>query len=125
MPRFLSEAMHKIIPEDGNLVRVDVSGKLTQEDYDALIPSLEQVIARHGSMRLLFVMENFHGWDAGAAWDDFRFGITHASKVGRVAMVGEKSWQKWMAKLGSYFSRDAVKYFDHSQMAEAERWVRA
>lgn len=116
--------MHKIISEEGDLVRVDVSGKLTQEDYDALIPSWEATIARHGSMRMLLVMEDFHGWDPGAAWDDFHFGITHASKVKRIAMVGEKAWQEWMAKVGSFFLRDAVKYFDRSELAEAERWVR-
>ncbi len=115
--------MHKIIPEEGNLVRVEASGKLTQADYDDLIPSFERVIARHGSMRLLFVMENFHGWDVGAAWDDFRFGTTHASKVERVAMVGEKTWQKWMAKLGAYFVPTAVRYFDSSELPIAEQWV--
>ena len=31
-------AMHKIIPKEGNLVRVEVSKRLTQEDYDDLIP---------------------------------------------------------------------------------------
>ena len=116
--------MHKIIPEEGNLIRVIVSGKLTQEDYNALIPSWEQMIARHGSMRMLFIMENFHGWEPGAAWDDLRFDTTHASKVEKVAAVGERAWQKWLMKLGSFFVRDDVKYFDSSQLAEAERWVR-
>ena len=100
-----------------------VEKAMTQADYEELIPGMERVIARHGSMRLLFVMENFHGWEVGAAWDDFRFGTTHASKVERVAMVGEKTWQKWMAKLCSYFVPSAVKYFDHSQVAEAAQWV--
>ncbi len=31
--------MHKIIPQEGNLVRADVSRQLTQSDYDQLIPS--------------------------------------------------------------------------------------
>lgn len=116
--------MYKIIPEEGDLVRVEVRGKLTQEDYDALIPGWEATIARYGSMRMLLLMEDFHGWEPGAAWDDFRFGLTHATKVRRVAMVGEKSWQKWMAKLGGVFLPGAVKYFDRSDLAEAEGWVR-
>jgi hypothetical protein len=116
--------MHKIIPEEGNLIRVIVSGKLTQEDYEALIPSWEQTIARHGSMRMLFVMENFDGWEPGAAWDDLGFDATHARKVEKVAAVGERAWQKWLMKLGSIFVRDDVKYFDSSQLSEAERWIR-
>jgi hypothetical protein len=53
--------MHKIIPMEGDFVRIDVSGRLTQEDYDKLIPSWRSTIARHGKMRMLFVMQDFHG----------------------------------------------------------------
>ncbi|MGI8891654.1 MAG: STAS/SEC14 domain-containing protein [Chthoniobacterales bacterium] len=117
--------MHKITPEKGNVVRVQVSGKLTQEDYDQLIPSWKETIARHGSMRLLLIMEDFEGWKLGAAWDDFRFSTGHAKRIVRVAMVGEKTWQKWMAKLGALFLADEIKYFELSQLVEAERWVHA
>ncbi len=70
---------------------------------------------------MLLLMENFHGWELGAAWDDFRFGATHA--VERVAMVGDKTWEKWMAKIGSFFVSDEVKYFDFSELSDAESWI--
>jgi hypothetical protein len=114
--------MHTIT-EDDNVVSVHVSGKLTQEDYDKLIPSWKATIARHGKMRLLFVMEDFHGWDAGAAWDDFRFDRKHGAQVDRVAMVGEKAWQEWISKLGALFADTTVRYFDRSQLDQAKQWV--
>jgi hypothetical protein len=116
--------MHKIIPEEGNVMRVDASGRLTQSDYDQLIPNWEAFIARHGRVRLLFVMHDFHGWDPHAAWDDFRFGIEHQKSVERIAMVGEKKWQQWMTKIASWFVRADVRYFDASQEDQAERWIR-
>ncbi|HEY4284240.1 MAG TPA: STAS/SEC14 domain-containing protein [Chthoniobacterales bacterium] len=116
--------MHKISPEEGNLLRVDVSGKLTERDYDELIPSCEQMIGRHGSMRLLFVMKDFHGWEPGAAWDDFRFDRAHGAEVERVAMVGEKKWQEWISKLGALFAAAKVRYFDVAELDEAKDWVR-
>ena len=116
--------MHKIIPEDGNLIRIEVSGRLTQEDYDQLIPGWEAAIARHGKMRMIFVMHDFHGWDPHAAWDDFRFDLKHHEQVERIAMVGEKAWQHWMTTIGSWFVEANVRYFDASQESEAERWVR-
>ncbi|MEO5719471.1 MAG: STAS/SEC14 domain-containing protein [Chthoniobacterales bacterium] len=111
--------MHKIISENGNLIQVRVSQKLTQADYDDLIPRWEASIAREGSTRLLLLMEDFHGWDLRAAWDDFRFEARHAAKVERVALVGDQSWEKWMTKLGSFFVDDQVKYFDAAQIQEA------
>jgi hypothetical protein len=116
--------MHAIIEETKNIVRVEVTGKLTQEDYDKLIPSWKATIARHGKMRLLFVMKDFHGWEPGAAWDDLQFDLKHGAQVERVAMVGEEKWQKWISKLGALFAETNVRYFDESNLANAERWVR-
>lgn len=117
--------MHQIIREEGDLIEVRASGKLTQEDYDHLIPASQRVIASQGKMRMLLLMEDFHGWELGAAWDDLRFGVTRASKIERVAIVGEKAWQEWMIKIGKVFAPSPVKYFDANERAEAERWVRA
>ena len=93
----------KSLRTEGNVVTVRVSGKLTQKDYDDLIPAWKKVIAKHGSMRMLFVMHDFHGWEPKAAWEDFSFDRAYSEEVERVAMVGEKSWQKWMTKIGSVF----------------------
>ena len=118
--------MHRIAEKDGNLITVRVSGKLTQEDYDDLIPIWKRLLAERGSMRMLFIMDDFHGWTPSAAWDDLRFGTGHARKVERVAMVGEKKWQEWLTKIGSIFvMRHQVQYFAASALAEAGRWVRA
>jgi hypothetical protein len=115
--------MHSISKEDGNLVRVEVSGTLTQKDYDELIPSWKQTIARHGKMRLLFVMKDFHGWEPSAAWKDLRFDLKHGENVERVAMVGEKKWQQWISNLGALFAKTEVRYFDESNLTDAECWV--
>lgn len=116
--------MHKISEEEGNIVRVEVSGTLTQEDYDKLVPSWKAMIARHGQMRLLFIMTDFHGWKPGAAWDDFRFDLEHGQEVERVAMVGEKKWQEWISKLGALFANTKVRYFALADVDQAERWLR-
>ncbi len=117
--------MHEIVSEEGKLIRVRVSGKLTQDDYDKLIPAWQRIIASAGALRLLLVMEDFHAWELGAAWDDLRFEMKHRKSVERVAMVGDKAWEKWMTKIGALFAPDLVKYFDASEIAEAERWIRA
>jgi stage II sporulation SpoAA-like protein len=45
-------------------------------------------------MRLLFVIRDFQGWRPDAAWEDFRVDREHGEQVERIAMVGEKKWQK-------------------------------
>ena len=45
-------------------------------------------------MRLFVLFEDFHGWDLHAAWDEFKFGLKHDADFERIAMVGDRKWQK-------------------------------
>ena len=63
--------------EDSNVVELTVTGKLRRADYDELIPLLEAQIERHGKIRVLFQMIDFHGWDLAGFWADLKFDIKH------------------------------------------------
>jgi hypothetical protein len=75
----------------GKLLIGHVSGKLVNADYEHFVPEFERLVRQHGKLRLLFDMAGFHGWEASAAWEDFKFGIEHFADIERMAMVGEKS----------------------------------
>jgi hypothetical protein len=112
----LSESSEKILG-------FKVSGKLTDEDYKAFVPQIEKIIQEFGRISLLLELDDFHGWDLGAAWDDFKFGMKHIKDFKRVAIVGDKKWEEWMAKLAKPFMRAEVKYFDGSQLQDAWGWL--
>ena len=116
--------MHKIsVSQD--VVHIEVSKKLTRADYDELIPSWKEMIAQEGALRMVFIMKDFEGWEPGAAWQDLQFDLEYASKIDRVAMVGDKRWEKWLTKLASFFVKADVKYFDATELSAAEQWIRA
>jgi len=73
---------------------------------------------------LLAQFEDFHGWDLHAMWDDFQFGVKHYSDLERIAIVGDRKWEEWMAKLCKPFSKASVNYFDVSQTDAAWAWLR-
>ncbi len=108
---------------EGKTVEVFVSGKLTRDDYERFVPTLEQLIRRHGKVRLLFQMHDFHGWGAAALWEDLKFGIRHFSDVERLAMVGEAKWQKGMSVFCRPFTGAEIRYFDHAKADEARDWL--
>jgi SpoIIAA-like len=110
---------------DKNLITVTLTGRLTAADYDEFVPAVEKAIRERGKIRFLMIMKDFHGWDAGAAWEDIKFDVRHFSDIERVAMAGDKRWEKWMAALCKPFTTAKVRYFDAAQKAEAEEWVRA
>jgi SpoIIAA-like len=107
----------------GKLINVHVSGKLEKADYEHFVPEFERLARQHGKLRVLFDMTGFHGWEASAAWEDFKFGMKHMSDIERIAMVGEKRWQHGMAIFCKPFIKAEVRYFDHAAAAEARIWL--
>ena len=61
------------------------------------------------------------GWEARAAWDDFKLGIKHGKEFEKIAIYGNKSWQEIAAKVGSWFVTGEVKYFEHCD--DALQWI--
>lgn len=107
----------------GKVLVIHVSGKLEKSDYEYLMPEFERLVRQHGKLRMLFDMSDFHGWDAGAAWEDFKFGIKYSGEIDRLAMVGEERWQHGMAMFCKPFTKAVVRYFDRTNGAEARKWL--
>ncbi|HEX5220354.1 MAG TPA: STAS/SEC14 domain-containing protein [Verrucomicrobiae bacterium] len=111
--------------DNGKLVEMHLSGKLTREDYEHFVPEIERLVRDHGKLHLLVDMQGFHGWTAGALWEDLKFDVRHFSDIERVAMVGEKKWQKGMSQFCRPFTAAKLRYFDHAEMDAAREWAEA
>ena len=105
------------------LLEVVVSGKLAAEDYDHFEPAVESMIQQAGKINILFVMKDFHGWEMGGVWEDIKFASKHFRDISRIAMVGDKAWEKWMEMICKPFTMSKVKYFDSGEMEQARDWV--
>ena len=68
-------------------------------------------------------MTDFHGWDVSALWADTKFALKHFSDIERLAMVGDKKWEHGMATFCKPFTKATVRYFDHTDAAEARSWL--
>ena len=100
-----------------------MSGKLHDEDYKRFVPMVDAAIAKEGKVRLLAQFEDFHGWDLHALWDDIKFSTTHCSKIKRIAIVGEKAWERWMAAVCKPFTMAKIRYFDAADLEAAKTWL--
>jgi hypothetical protein len=89
------------------------------------VPAIEDAMKQHGKVRILFEMRDFHGWTAGALWQDLKFEFKHWRDIERLAMVGDSKWEKGMATFCKPFTTAKIKYFDVSQKAEAQAWITA
>lgn len=106
-----------------NILNVHVSGTLTKADYEKFSPQLEQFVEQHGKLRILLQTDDFHGWDGGALWEDIKFSVRHFNDIERLAVVGEKKWEKGMTIFCKPFTSATVRYFEQPQLDEARAWV--
>jgi len=109
---------------DGNVLEVTLTGKLAKEDYETFVPAVERLVKEHGKIHLLVIMHDFHGWSAGALWEDTKFAAQHFSDIQRLALVGETKWQQGIAVFCRPFTTAALRYFEHPALSEAREWVK-
>lgn len=108
---------------EGPILDVHISGKLTKHDYELFVPDFERLLREHGKPSVLFDMSGFNGWEAGALWEDVKFDIKHFADIGKIAMVGHKKWEKGMAMFCKPFTTASIRYFDEADIAEARKWL--
>jgi hypothetical protein len=109
----------------GNVLGFKLSGRLLDEDYVHFVPVIDAAVAESGKLRLLAQFHDFHGWSPHALWDDIKFSSTHCHDIERVALVGDKAWEHWMAAICKPFTKATVQYFDVADEDQAWAWLEA
>ncbi len=98
-------------------------GKLTHEDYLKINPMIDSALAGVSTPKINAFIDatELEGWELRAAWDDFKLGLKHGSEFNKIAIFGNKKWQEYSAKVGTWFISGEVKYFDNSH--DALTWL--
>jgi len=115
-----------VLPETtGDIIVLQANGKLTQEDYtETFIPLFEHVKNTHPDVRLLITFApDFAGFEAGALWEDLKFGATHANDLHRMAIVGDAKWMEWATNISRRFMKGEVRHYKLTQLLNALRWI--
>ena len=113
------------IQPNGTLLDVTLkaTGTLTHNDYTIMVPMLQRAIEAMPTMKINMLLDatEFTGWEAQAAWDDFKFGLEYKDKFLKIAIVGTKQWQEYISKMGDWFIHGEVKFF--YDLEEAKSWI--
>jgi hypothetical protein len=109
--------------DERKVLAVQVSGKLTKADYVYFAPEFERLVLLNGKMRVLFDMTGFQGWETGALWEDIKFDFKHFADIERLALVGDTRWEQGMAAFCKPFTTATIRYFGHSEVAAARKWL--
>ena len=107
----------------GDVLGYTISGDVTGSDYETLVPAIAAAIGEHGSVCLLLDLTGFH-WEKVSAWGaDLHFGKQFHDKIDKMAIVGNKNWQRHLASLSSPFYAKQAQFFETDD--DAWTWLEA
>jgi hypothetical protein len=108
-----------------NVVAVRGTGTITRDDYDTvLIPAVEKALQSHDKVRFLYeIGPGFEGYDASAAWEDFKVGIEHFSRWERIAVITDVEWIKLAMQAFSVFLPGAIRVYPTEEASQARLWI--
>jgi hypothetical protein len=111
---------------EGTMVDVPVSGTPAQDDYAELVEYIEGLIDKYDRIRLLIRLTDFHGCEVSAFNEGIKkFDWKHYNDVERLAIVGESKWRRGMTVFCKPLTTAEVRYFEHSERADAREWIEA
>ncbi len=108
-----------------NVVAITASGTVTRRDYESvLIPAVNDSLKRYGKIRLYYEFgSQFSGFDAGAAWQDFKVGVAHWRNWERVAVVTDVEWIRRATLAFGFLLPGRMKVFTLAEAGAARQWA--
>jgi hypothetical protein len=115
----------QIESEADDIYVLRISGLLKQSEFSGEQSVLARKIDSGSKPRLLFVLENFEGWERDADWgNDLDFLFLHSGKISKIAIVGAPRWETLaLAFAGAGVRRAPVKFFPANELEPARRWL--
>ncbi len=96
-----------------------------KEDYkNVIVPAVDEAIAQHGKVRLVYVLgPEFDDYEGGAVWEDLKLGARHPASFERMAIVTDARWVGPAVKIFSVLWPGQARAFPLSELESAKRWA--
>jgi len=123
--RWLSEDIGTIhLEQDGELIKVKLIGQVNPTAYERIEDAIANLFSHSQEKRLLLDLSNFDGWMGISALGNHLALISEFRQIPkRVAVVGDQRWQQLHQRLIGKMVRAEIRYFDSSELPQAEEWI--
>jgi SpoIIAA-like len=109
-----------------NVVACAAEGEVTRQDYEVLVPKIEEALKHHARIRCYYELGSaFQGFEAAAAWEDFKLGVEHLSRWERMAVVTDVAWVRLAMLAFRFLLPGQLRVFAANQTSHARAWIMA
>jgi len=116
--------MIKNIEKDKNIFLAEITGMITKEDVESVIPIVEEVLKQYKRMKCLIFLNDVKGYTLEGFLADFNYYLKHKDVFDYVAIVGDKELEKALVELFAKLMPGKAKYFDISELDKAKEWIK-
>jgi len=116
--------LEKLSESSGSVVGYKAVGKITVDDYKQLNPAVQALVDQYDDVCLLLDLQEFAGEEVKAWLPDLKFGHRFHDKIARMAIVGDKRWEKWLTALADPFYAKDARFFHLKDSDKAWAWLR-
>lgn len=114
----------KLNESSGPVVGYKIIGKVTPEDYQQLNTEVQALVDENNEVCLLLDLQEFAGEEVKAWLPDLKFGHRFHDTIAKMAIVGDKRWEKLIAALADPFYAKDAKFFHAEETDKAWAWLR-
>jgi hypothetical protein len=110
--------------ERANVYCIEIRGTLLKAEFERCEQLLAAEMHSRGSVRLLFLLTQFEGWEPQANWNDLSFYASHGRAIERIAIVGPPRWRdEALMFAGADLRCASVAYFPTGTASDARAWL--
>lgn len=102
---------------------VRLTGEVTREDCEEVVPFLEEMAERHGTIRALFDARAAEGIRLEEAVEEMRSDRVGPGEIAKCAVIGDASWEPLAAALERLPFAAEVRRFDGRERLAARQWL--
>lgn len=116
----------KLEESAGAVLGFEISGKITLEQEQETVATVENVLKDHDKVSLLVVLGEHADWGVKAGMEDLKWTLKHLKQINKVAIVSSSTVLKWLTTLDSPFAKMIgmeEKHFEDLDQAWA--WIKS
>lgn len=110
--------------ETNAIVEFHVKGHISHAEYVPLVEKLQGFIDRHGTVRIVEVVESFPTFDPSILLPGLKFDIRNLRHISHVAVVSDIGWLSPLVKAAGAVISTRMRLFELLDLEEARTWAR-